>query len=161
VFDCTLQCYDRRFIEEGGDDVEGHYVSLFFIPFEEAKQNKSVNAFLKAIGGRNEADGFAAQAWTAGLFFRDVVAKVVEKHGNNGLTRARFLEEARNIHDFKAEVDGQGMLGPTDVGGKKLNGCFVLTQVKNGKYVRVFPKEKGTFNCDRKNVTTIKIDQTT
>jgi Periplasmic binding protein len=161
VWGCALQCYDQKFLEEGGADVEGHYSSLFFIPFEEAKQNKSVNAFLKAIGGRNEADGFAAQAWTAGLFFRDVVAKVVEKHGNNGLTRARFLEEARNIHDFKAEVDGQGMLGPTDVGGKKLNGCFVLTQVKNGKYVRVFPKEKGTFNCDRKNVTTIKIDQTT
>jgi substrate-binding family protein len=161
VWGCALQCYDSKFIEEGGADVEGHYSSLFFIPFEEAKQNKSVNAFLKAIGGRNEADGFAAQAWTAGLFFRDVVNKVVEKHGNNGLTRARFLEEAANIHDFKAEVGGQGMLGPTDVGGHKLNGCFVLTQVKNGKYARVFPKEKGAFSCDRKNVTSVQIDQTT
>jgi hypothetical protein len=160
VWGCALQCYDAKFLEEGGADVEGHYSSLFFIPFEEAKQNKSVNAFLKAIGGRDEADGFAAQAWTAGLFFRDVVNKVVEKHGNNGLTRARFLEEARNIHDFKAEVGGDAMLGPTDVGGKKLNGCFVLTQVKNGKYVRVFPKEKSTFSCDRKNVTTVQLDQT-
>jgi hypothetical protein len=160
VWGCALQCYDAKFIEEGGADVEGHYSALFFIPFEEAKQNKSVNAFLKAVGGRDEADGFAAQAWTAGLFFRDAVNKVVEKHGNNGLTRARFLEEARNIHDFRAAVGGDGMLGPTDVGGKKLNGCFVLTQVKNGKYVRVFPKEKGTFSCDRRNVTTIQLDQT-
>jgi hypothetical protein len=161
VWGCALQCYDAKFLEEGGADVEGHYSSLFFVPFEEAKQNKSVNAFLKAIGGRKEADGFAAQAWTAGLFFRDVVNKVVEKHGNNGLTRARFLEEARNIHDFKAEVGGEGMLGPTDVGGHKLNGCFALMQVKNGKYVRVFPKEKGTLNCDRRNVTTVQIDQQT
>jgi Periplasmic binding protein len=160
VWGCALQCYDAKFLEEGGADVEGHYSALFFIPFEEAKQNKSVNAFLKAVGGRDEADGFAAQAWTAGLFFRDAVNKVVEKHGNNGLTRARFLEEARNIHDFRAAVGGDGMLGPTDVGGKKLNGCFVLTQVKNGKYVRVFPKEKGTFSCDRRNVTTIQLDQT-
>jgi hypothetical protein len=160
VWGCALQCYDAKFIEEGGADVDGHYASLFFIPFEEAKQNKSVNAFLKAIGGRSEADGFAAQAWTSGLFFRDVVTKVVEKHGNNGLTRARFLEEARNIHDFTAAVGGQGMLGPTDVGGKKTNGCFVLTQVKGGKYVRVTPKKKGTFNCDKNNVTSVQLNQT-
>jgi hypothetical protein len=160
VWDCALQCYDAKFLSEGGADVNDNYASLFFIPFEEAKQNKAVNAFLKSIGGKSKADGFSAQAWTAGLFFRDVVNNVVKADGNNGLTRARFLEEARKIHDFRAEVDGQGMLGPTDVGGKKLNGCFVLTQVKNGKYVRVFPKEKGTLNCDSKNVTTVQLDQT-
>jgi hypothetical protein len=160
VWDCALQCYDAKFLSEGGADVNDNYASLFFIPFEEAKQNKSVNAFLKSIGGKSKADGFSAQAWTAGLFFRDVVNNVVKADGNNGLTRARFLEEARKIHDFTAAVDGQGMLGPTDVGGKKLNGCFVLTQVKNGKYVRVFPKQKGTLNCDSKNVTTVQLDQT-
>ncbi len=160
VWDCALQCYDAKFLSEGGADVEGQYASLFFIPFEEAKQNKSVDAFLKAIGGKSKADGFAAQAWTAGLFFRDVVNNVVKADGNNGLTRARFIEEAKKIHNFTADVGGQGMLGPTDVGDHKLNGCFVLTQIKGGKYVRIFPKEKGTLNCDSKNVTTIKLDQT-
>jgi hypothetical protein len=160
VWDCALQCYDAKFLSEGGADVDGNYASLFFVPFEEAKQNKSIDAFLKSIGGKSKADGFSAQAWAAGLFFRDVVQNVVKANGNNGLTRARFLEEARKIHDFTAAVGGQGMLGPTDVGGKKLNGCFVLTQVKSGKYVRIFPKEKGTLNCDSKNVTTIKLDQT-
>ena len=160
VWDCALQCYDAKFLNEGGADVEGQYASLFFVPFEEAKQNKSVDAFLTAIGGKSKADGFGAQAWTAGLFFRDVVNNVVKADGNNGLTRVRFIEEAKKIHDFTAAVGGQGMLGPTDVGGKKVNGCFVLTQIKNGKYVRIFPKEKGTLNCDSKNVTTIKLDQT-
>jgi hypothetical protein len=160
VWDCALQCYDAKFLSQGGADVDGQYASLFFIPFEEAKQNKSVDAFLTAIGGKGKADGFAAQAWTAGLFFRDVVENVVKADGNNGLTRARFIEEAKKIHDFTAAVGGQGMLGPTDVGAHKLNGCFVLTQVKGGKYVRVFPKAKGTLNCDPKNVTTIKLDQT-
>jgi hypothetical protein len=160
VWGCALQCYDAKFLSEGGADVDGQYASLFFVPFEEAKQNKSINAFLKNVGGRSKADGFGAQSWAAGLFFRDVVQNVVKANGNNGLTRARFLEEARKVHDFRAEVGGQGMLGPTDVGAKKLNGCFVLTQVKGGKYVRVFPKEKGTLNCDSKNVTTIQLDQT-
>jgi hypothetical protein len=137
-----LQCYDHRLIDEGGDAVESQYLSLFFIPFEEAKQNKSVENYLKNVG-RENADGFGAQAWTAGLFFRDVVKNVVAADGNNGLTRARFLEEAAKIHDFTAD----GMLGPTDVGGRKVNPCVVILQVKNGKFVRVTPKKKGTFDC--------------
>jgi hypothetical protein len=31
--------------------------------------------------------------------------------------------------------------------------------VKSGKYVRIFPKEKGTLNCDSKNVATVQLDQ--
>jgi ABC-type branched-subunit amino acid transport system substrate-binding protein len=143
VWDCALQCYDRRTIEEGGDAVEGQYVSLFIVPFEEAKQNKSVNNYLKNLEDREKADGFGAQAWTAGLFFRDVVNKVVEADGNNGLTRARFLEEAAKIHDFTAD----GMLGPTDVGGRKVGRCGMILQIKNGKFVRVTPKKKGTLDC--------------
>ena len=143
VWGCALQCYDRRLLEEGGDAVEGQYVTLFFIPFEEAKQNKSVNNYLKNVGGREKADGFGAQAWTAGLFFRDVVNNVVKANGENGLTRARFLEEAAKVHDFTAD----GMLGPTDVGGRKVSPCGVILQVKNGKFVRVSPKKKGTLDC--------------
>jgi ABC-type branched-subunit amino acid transport system substrate-binding protein len=143
VWDCALQCYDRRTIEEGGDAVEGQYVSLFIVPFEEAKQNKSVNNYLKNLEDREKADGFGAQAWAAGLFFRDVVNKVVEADGNNGLTRARFLEEAAKIHDFTAD----GMLGPTDVGGRKVGRCGMILQIKNGKFVRVTPKKKGTLDC--------------
>jgi ABC-type branched-subunit amino acid transport system substrate-binding protein len=143
VWDCALQCYDRRTIEEGGDAVEGQYVSLFIVPFEEAKQNKSVNNYLKNLEDREKADGFGAQAWAAGLFFRDVVNKVVEADGNNGLTRARVLEEAAKIHDFTAD----GMLGPTDVGGRKVGRCGMILQIKNGKFVRVTPKKKGTLDC--------------
>jgi hypothetical protein len=143
VWDCALQCYDQRLLQEGGAAVEGQYVSLFFVPFEDAKQNKSVNNYLKNVGGRDQADGFGAQAWTAGLFFRDVVNNVAKADGNNGLTRARFLEEAAKVHDFTAD----GMLGPTDVGGRKVSGCGVILQVKGGKFVRVTPSKKGTIDC--------------
>jgi len=143
VWDCALQCYDQRLLSEGGGAVEGQYVTLFFIPFEEAKQNKSVSNYLKNVGGKDKADGFGAQAWTAGLFFRDVVNNVVKADGNNGLTRARFLEEAAKIHDFTAD----GMLGPTDVGGRKVSPCGVILQVKKGKFVRVSPTKKGTLDC--------------
>jgi hypothetical protein len=159
VWDCTIQCYDQRFIEEGGADVEDQFVSTFFIPFEEAKQNNSIQQFLKYVGEDN-ADGFGAQAWAAGLFFRDVVNDIVEADGVNGLTRAAFLEAAANVHDFTGDVDGEGMLAPTDVGGRKINSCFVMMQVRDGEFKRVFPKAKGTHSCkDKKNLVTVEIDQ--
>src|SRR5205807_8288136 len=68
VWDCALQCYDRRLIDEGKDAAEGQYVSTFFIPPEEAKQTKSVANYLKNVGGKDNAEGFGAQAWAAGLF---------------------------------------------------------------------------------------------
>jgi ABC-type branched-subunit amino acid transport system substrate-binding protein len=144
VWDCLFQCYDRRMIEDGGADVDGHYVTLSFVPFEEANANKSVANYLKYVGGKQNADGFGAEAWAAGLFFRDVVNNIVKADGDNGLTRARFVEEAAKIHDFNAD----GMLGPTDVGGQKQSDCFVILQIKAGKFVRVTPKKKGTLTCE-------------
>ena len=154
VWDCALQCYDQRLLQEGGSAVEGQYVSLFFVPFEDAKQNKSVNNFLNNVGGRDQADGFGAQAWTAGLFFRDVVNNVVKADGNNGLTRARFLEEAAKVHDFTAD----GMLGPTDVGGRKVSGCGVILQVKGGKFVRVTPSKRGTVECSGTKTVRVRFE---
>jgi hypothetical protein len=72
---------------------------------------------------------------------------------------SRFLEEAAKLHDFTASVDGDGMLGPTDVGGHRVSPSFLLMQVKENRYVRVFPKQANTFDCDPKNVFTIKLDQ--
>ena len=155
VWDCTLACYDRRFIEEGGADVEDTYVTVTFVPFEEAKQNASVAAYLENVGEDN-ADAFGAQAWAATLFFRDVVNAVAEADGENGLTRAAFLEQAANVHDFTADVDGEGMLSPTDVGGRKVSGCGAIMQVQDGEFVRVSPKKKGTLKCG--NVVTVEAD---
>jgi hypothetical protein len=39
------------------------------------------------------------------------------------------------------------MLGPTDVGSRKVSPCVVILQVKDGKFVRVHPKKKGAFDC--------------
>jgi hypothetical protein len=113
VWDCTLQCYDERFLREGGADVENQYAAIPFIPFEEAKSNRSVADYLRSVGGKKNASAFGPQAWAAGLLFQDVANRVAAANGDNGLTRAAFLDEAAKVHDFTAG----GMLGPTDVGG--------------------------------------------
>ena len=139
----------------GGPDVEGQYVYIPFLPFlgknNEAKHNATLATFLKYD---KTPDGFGIQAFAAGLFFTELVNKVVAKGGPNALTRKAILAEAPTIHNF----DAGGMIGATDVGGRIPSPCFMLTQVKNGDYVRILPKANGTFNCDPSNVVTTKYD---
>ena len=101
-------------------DVEDQYVYLTFVPFyTEAKDNKMTSNFVKYTG-KDKVDGFSAQAWAAGVYFRDTVEAIVEAGGNNALTRERLLEEADEINDFTAD----GMMAPTDVGDRTPSSCF-------------------------------------
>jgi hypothetical protein len=106
------------------------------------------------MGGADKADGFSTQAWASGLFLRDVINNIVEADGNNGVTRAAVLAEAANVNDW----DGDGMMGQRDMGERVPSPCYVLTQVKGGKFVRVFPKKAGTFECDPKGTYNLKLD---
>jgi hypothetical protein len=153
VWDCTLACYSQRFIQQAGAAAEGTYIENFFVPFEEAKSSPPVKAYLDSVGAAN-ADGFGAQAWIAALFFQDVVNKVVKAQGVNGLTRANFLATAKGEHAFTA----QGMIGPTDIGGKVPSGCFSLLQLKGGKWKRVYPKKVATFDCNKKNIQQVQFN---
>jgi hypothetical protein len=154
VWDCSLQCYNRQLLEQGGADVEDQYVYLNFVPFfTEAKANKMTSSFVK-FTGKDKVDGFSAQAWVAGVYFRDAVNAIVEADGNNALTRERLLEEADKINDFTAD----GMMAPTDVGDRTPSSCFNLLQVQNGDWERIYPKKEATFDCKKNNLDTLELD---
>jgi hypothetical protein len=72
------------------------------------------------------------------------------------LNRASLLAALRAEHAFTA----QGILGPTDVGGHQQPRCIVIATVKNGQWVRTNPSKVGTFDCNPKNLTQIKLDLT-
>ena len=151
VWDCTSACYSKRFLETAGAKAEGQYVDMPFVPVEEAKYSPAVKAYVNSVGD-GVIDGNGEQAWAAALFFRDAVNSVVKGGGVNALTRANFLTEAKKIHSFNAD----GMLATSDIPAKKATPCTSLFQVKGGKYVRVFPKKPATFDCNSKNVVTVK-----
>ena len=154
VYDCSIQCYNKQLIEQGGADVEDQFVYLTVVPFfNEAKSNKMTANFVKYTG-KDKVDGFGAQTWAAGVYFRDAVNKIVKSGGNNALTRERLLQAADDINGFTAD----GMIGATDVGKHVQSDCFALLQVKNGEFTRVFPKKPGSFKCDPSNRVTLKLD---
>jgi hypothetical protein len=61
----------------------------------------------------------------------------------------------KSEHDF----DAQGVIGPVDIGNHATPRCIVMAQVKNGKWVREYPKKPGTFDCSKRNIIDIEMDQ--
>jgi hypothetical protein len=140
VWDCSLQCYDARFISTGGSAVENNYTWLSFLPFEDKGSNDELDNFLEY---NKKPDAFGAQAWVAGQVFATAVNSVVDKSGPNGLTREALLDAIKGITNF----DDNGFISPTNIGEKHGSKCLIGMQVQNGKFVRVDPVEKGKFDC--------------
>ena len=151
VWDCSRSCYSTQFLK-GGADVEGEYVPLSTLPLEETKSNKALAAYVKTVG-KEKANGFGELAWVASILFHETVDRIAKRDGVNGITRAKLLAELAKTKDFTAK----GMLGKTDIGGRRPSPCFDLLQVKSSKFVRIHPKKKGTFDCSPKNIAIVKL----
>jgi hypothetical protein len=155
VWDCSLQCYDSRFISEGGTAVEGHYVWLQFLPLEDVNANAQLQALFDYEEQQGHVpDSFGLMAWLAGELFAQAVNDVVAAHGPNAITRPNLLAAVRNIHDFT----GGGIAPPTDIANKKLGTCVVGMQVQDGEFVRVDPPTPGKFDCNGNRTVTVTLD---
>lgn len=142
VWDCSLQCYDKRLITAAGGATEGQYVWLNFLPFEDKGHNPELDAFLQY---NKSPDGFGLQAWIAAEVFARAVNDAIKANGNdpNAITRANILAATKNIHDF----DANGLTPKLDIGGKIGSTCLVGMQIQGDKFVRIDPEEPGTFDC--------------
>lgn len=150
VWACSLACYTQGMLE-GGADVEGTYLWMQFLPFEEADTNEELKAYVDSVGA-SEVDSFGAQAWQAAVAFKTVVDQIVEADGPNAITRAAILDALANIKDF----DANGWAGKNNLRG--VSDCFLIVQIQGGKFERVHPTERGTMTCDPSNVVTVTVD---
>jgi ABC-type branched-subunit amino acid transport system substrate-binding protein len=151
---CSLSCYTPQFLEQGGEAVEGTYVWTIFLPFNETDANPELADFMSAIGDPFPAS-WAAGAWATGVLFEEVINEIVAESGPNGITRQAVLDRARGVTGFNAN----GMWGDTDFTTTLTQtDCFVIMQIQNGEFVRIFPEEPGTRSCDPANLTALSID---
>lgn len=148
---CSLACYTSDFIE---DEVSnGTYLWMQFLPFEEADANEELATFMEYID-KETPDAWSAGAWAAGRLFEQAVNNIVERDGLNGITRQALLNELRATESY----DVNGWYSPFNF-ETKINGpCFVLLQVQNQEFVRVYPEERGTFDCNPDNIWVNTID---
>jgi ABC-type branched-subunit amino acid transport system substrate-binding protein len=152
VWSCGMGCYTKELLDEGAELVEGTYVWLPFLPFDEADHSRELAAYLDAIGGVDNATPWGATAWAAAAELGEVVTRLAERDGPNAITRARVLAGLAALADF----DADGWFAPR--GQRELSPCFVLLQVRNGEFTRVFPAERGTFSCDPANLVEVAVD---
>jgi len=153
VWGCTQACYSQDFVNQGGADVEGTQSVITTLPFyTEYKLNPTLKKLVAAVGGIDKVDSNAVASWLAALLFQDAVGKATANGGV--LSRQSLFDALKQEHAFKAE----GIMGPADVANHLPPGCIVMTQVKNGKLVRTYPKKPGTFDCNKKNLVDIKMD---
>jgi len=149
IWACSLACYTANELSQGGSAVEGTYVWMQFLPFEEASLNKADAAYIANVP---KPDSFGAQAWMAALAFEQVVNKIVATSGPNAITRAAVLDGLKNIGQF----DAAGWMAPSNLRG--FSPCFMMMQIQNGKFVRTYPTKPGTFDCTPSNVVTVNLD---
>ena len=153
VWECTLACYYADAFTKAGSAVDGEYMWLTFLPFDEGSANAMTKNFVKYVG-KDKLSGFASWGFTSGLLFEQAAKAVVQQKGANGLTRANLMAELKTIHDFS----GGGIVGTTDIANKVPSNCIMLEQWKSGKFVRVWPSKKGTFDCSKSNTYTFQAD---
>lgn len=154
VWSCTSACYDEQQMAAAGSAMDGEYMPLGFLPFAEAKTNKTLAAFVKYVG-KDNLSAFAVYGWTAVLAFREAADTATK--GADGLTRASLLTALQGLHAF----DADGMTGKVDIGAKVPSSCFVLIQWNKSAFHRVYPTKAGTFDCATKNRYTFEADLTT
>ena len=148
---CPSTCYDHDAMADAGDAMNGELVFLTFLPFEEVKSNKMLANFVKYTG-KDNVDGFGVAAWAAAILFQQALTAVVDDHGVNGVTRANLFTALRATGQF----DADGMVSGANIGTKSGSPCYLLLEYNDGKYTRVHPTKKGTFDCTKSNYTTVK-----
>ncbi|MGH2685236.1 MAG: ABC transporter substrate-binding protein [Actinomycetota bacterium] len=145
IADASGQAYSADYLEAAGPAAEGAYVALAHLPFEDAEQEPAIHEYLdwleKTTPGA-EPSGNGLTAWSRAMLFTEAAEAVGPE-----LTREKLMEELRGMKGW----DAHGLFPPRDVGDPvPTTSCFVMMQVQDGKFVRVFPDEG--FHCSADDV---------
>jgi ABC-type branched-subunit amino acid transport system substrate-binding protein len=145
---CTVACYTEAF-KAAGSDVDGTYVAMGFLPFEERDQNAELANYLDNVPSPSS---WGAAAWQSAVLFQTVIDEIVATEGPNAITRAKILETLEGMDTF----DANGWLAPKPVRG--VGNCGLVMVIEDGEFRRVHPTEPGTFDCTPEDLVTISID---
>ncbi len=138
VFALHQPMYDTRYIETGGDAVEGSRVFINTAMFEQASSNREMQLYtqwLQQVKPGAEPTPFGVYAWSATRMF---VEKSIALGGR--LDRSALVTAVRGVHDWT----GNGIHAPQDSGGKRTGECLQVVRVQNGRWVKESP---GDYMC--------------
>ena len=138
--------YDKNFITflggpEAAEGVVGANLFSLYFGADEAKRVPEVALYqewMKRNNPKANLDVFSMYGWTSGKLFVDALKATGPKP-----TRTAVLSELRKVGTY----DAAGMLAPGGPAAKKPPTCYVLWEIRGGKYVRVDTPATG-YRCD-------------
>ncbi|MDZ7675099.1 MAG: ABC transporter substrate-binding protein [Acidimicrobiales bacterium] len=152
VADVNTQGYTPDYLEAVGPAGEGSYVPLGHALFEEADQIPAMQEYfewLEEVAPGEEPTSNGLTAWIRAALFVEA-ARAIEAED---LTRDALMTELDTIEGF----DAGGLIPPDDVGQPVPDeACFLIAQVQDGAYVRVFPDEG--FHCSADDIYELQRD---
>lgn len=134
--------YDTAMLTLAGGAAEGALVFQAYALYagEDAgvvPEVRLFNQWIQKVKPGNVPDTFAAGAWLAGRLWAKAMAAV----GPNP-TRADVVAALRTIDDY----DANGMMASAGPGTKRPSTCYLIAEIKGGKYRRLDPANG--FRCD-------------
>lgn len=140
VFAGGGSAYDQNLIPLGGATVEGMTIAQLYLMFQGEDDHPEVklfNQWAQRIKPGYKPDLFATFAWASGR----LLFKAMESVGPR-VTRAAVIEAVRKVGNW----DSYGLISPANPGAKTPPTCFMVMEVKGGKFNRLFPSGVG-FEC--------------
>ena len=138
VFELHQPMYDSRYIESGGEAVEGSRVFINTAMFEDARSNREMQLYeqwLQQVKPGAKPTPFGVYAWSATRLF---VERSLALGGR--LSRRELVSSLRQVHKWT----GNGIHAPQDPGGKRTGECQSVVKVQDGAWVKETP---GQFLC--------------
>jgi ABC-type branched-subunit amino acid transport system substrate-binding protein len=144
VFASPIGYFGSYISEAGGPQVvEGQWMPVVQARFlgEDAPDVPEVALFdqwMKKDFASFPIDQFSNASWANAALFVEALKKAGPQ-----VTRAKLLAALAQIHSFSAN----GLYPDTDIASKRASNCYLLLQIKGGKYTKVDDPPKG-FRCD-------------
>ena len=150
VADGISSLYTPEYLDQVGVAAEGTLVPLPTAMFEEASKIPELARYLKwmkKVGGTPSS--ISVQGWSAGLLF----ATAAQSLGSD-LTRERLVAAMEDIHRW----NGNGVHGTSDPGSRIPSSCYLVLEVRDGKFTRLYPKKPATFACSKDDIVSVPSD---
>lgn len=152
---CDASCHSDRFLADAGDLAEGVYSWIPHLPFDEALNTPDLAQYdfrSRNVLGYDGSASEGVEAWVAGRLFERAV-KLATGSGTvdfdpDALNRTSVLAAAQTINAW----DGEGIYGATNPSLSIPSPCFVLMQVQDNNWERIWPEEAATRDCDVDNL---------
>jgi ABC-type branched-subunit amino acid transport system substrate-binding protein len=147
--------YDQNLITGGGSAIHNIYMTIGFVPFEDAGKNPATQQYLDLFAkykpkGKSHA-ALGLQTWSAWLLF----AEAADKCGAD-VTRKCVYDNSLTFTDWT----GGGLNAPQNVKDQSSGNCGIILEATPSGFVEPagFEPNNGFFKCDPSGVLTLHGD---